>query len=52
VHAHASLHLFPLALPGLRLTSILPSTPPESYLSRPKQEVLPEKTDRLQYKHK
>jgi len=36
----------------LRLTSILPSIPPESYLSHQNPKVLPGSTDKPQYKHK
>jgi len=47
----ASLHLLLLALPGLRLTAILPSIPSESYLSYQNPTVLPGSTDKPQYKH-
>jgi len=52
VHGRASLRPFPLALLGLRLTSIFPSIPPESYLSRPNPKLLPGSTNKPQYKHK
>jgi len=51
MHGRASLRLFLLALSGLRLTSILPSIPPESYLSHQNPKVLSESTDKPQYKH-
>jgi len=41
-HSHAS--------PGLRLTSILPLIPCESYLSPQNPKVLLESTDKQQYK--
>jgi len=51
MHDRASLHLLLLALPGLRLTSILSSIPPESYFSHQNQKVLPGSTNKPQYKH-
>ena len=51
VHNHMSLRVFPFALPGLRLTSTLLLIPPESYLFHQNPKVLPENTDKLQYKH-
>jgi len=51
VHGRASFHPFPLALPGLRLTSILPWISPESYLSHQNPKVLLESTDQPKYKH-
>jgi len=50
VHGRAS-HLLLLALSRLRLTSILPSIPPKSYLSHQNEKVLPGSTDEPQYKH-
>jgi len=51
MHERASLRPFPLTLPGLRLTSILPLIPPESYLSHQNPKVLPGSTDKPQDKH-
>jgi len=51
MQGHASFRSLPFALPGLRLTSILPSTPYKSYLCSQNPKVLPENTDKPQYQH-
>ena len=51
MHGHASLHLLLLAFLGLRLTYILPSIPPKSYLSHQNEKVLPRSIEKPQYKH-
>jgi len=51
MHGHASLQLFPLALLGLRLTSILLLIPLECYVFHQNPKVLPKSTNKLQYKH-
>jgi len=51
VHDRTCLRLLSFALSGLRLTTILPSIPLESYLSHQNLKVLPENIDKPQYKH-
>jgi len=51
VHGRACSRSLPFALLGLRLTSILPSIPLESYFSHQNPKILSESTDKPQYKH-
>ena len=51
LHGRTSFLLLLFALPGLRLTSILPSTPCKVYLCSQNPKVFPKNTDKPQYQH-
>jgi len=51
MHGRASFRSRPFALQRLRLTSILPSIPCESYIYSQNSKVIPKSVDKPQYQH-